>query len=604
MRIGRTGRIVLATCLAAVALAVAPPASADPEPVVERGYLTMEDGVRLAYTVVHPPGDGPWPTLFEYSGYNAGREPDAGYIDRFVERSGHYAYVGVNLRGTGCSEGTFDFFQPQEGRDGAAVVEWITGQPWSDGRVGMIGKSYPGITQLFVAAEDPEGLEAIAPGHFFSDVYRDVARPGGIMNHGFASLWSFVARPSYEFQESPAHVAAGDAGCVNGMTSEVRGLPTNPFVQLLQHPFDDELTRERSPISRVDDLVRADIPMLATLAWQDEQLASRQTHLLAALDDAGAGNWWATLSNGDHSMSRTAAGLDDLERFYDHFVRGEDNGWADRPRVQVWWEAGRDGTRSPGWVTALDHWSEARRRAAGTLEPWPLALSGGGRLGVPPRAGAPGTAYLYAPAVGSQGVGNPAAAGVGLPDVSVWGVRPPPGTAASFTSPPLGADVTALGSGSLDLWIAAVGTDVDLQVTLTEVRPGGQEVFVQQGWLRASQRAIDTGRSTELLPVQTHAAADVVALVPGEPTPVRVELFPFGHLFRSGSRIRIWVEGPTVLPQLWAFTPTPTPVPVTILHDDAHPSRLVLPLVPNDPDRRADRPRCGTVIHQPCRPAS
>jgi putative CocE/NonD family hydrolase len=317
----------------------APAAPAAPALIRTSGYLTMADGVQLSYTVVRPDVPGPLPTLFEYSGYAPGIDPDAGYIKQFVEDDGGYAYIGVNLRGTGCSDGTFDFFQPQEAKDGAAVIAWITQQPWSDGKVGMIGKSYPGITQLFVAEEQPPGLVAIAPGHFFGDAYRDIARPGGIINKGFSTLWSFIGRPSYEFTGAPPEIAGGNLKCANGETAELRGIPTNPFVQLLQHPYDDALVKERSPDTHLD---RIKVPVLATLAWQDEQLGSRQTHLLADLDTP----WWATLTNGDHGMARTQTELADLERFFDHFLKGEDNGWDARPKVQVWWESGRDGERA------------------------------------------------------------------------------------------------------------------------------------------------------------------------------------------------------------------------------------------------------------------
>jgi putative CocE/NonD family hydrolase len=615
-------RRALALLLALTALAglLAMPRADAEEPVVrESGYLTMADGTRLRYTVVRPPGDGPFPTLFEYSGYDPGTNPDAGYVRRFVEERRDYAYIGVNLRGTGCSEGTFDFFQPQEAVDGAAVVEWVTDQPWSNGRVGMIGKSYPGITQLFVAAQQPEGLAAIAPGHFFADAYRDVARPGGIMNHGFATLWSFIGRPSYEFQSSPQEVLAGDPDCLRGSTQELTGLPTNPFVQLLQHPWDDELVRERSPMTYLD---RIEVPMLATLSWQDEQLASRQTDLLARLDDRcgrrrggpplgdvrrtrpRSCQWWANLTNGDHGMSRTPFALADLERFYDHFLLGADNGWEDRPRVQVWWEAGRHGGEAPGWVTELEHWSEARRAGDGRLAAWPLHLRSGGGLSAEPAAsGEAASTYTYTPVAGSQGVANPAYGYPDLPFAYLWGQTPPEGTYAAWTSEPFAEDRTLLGSASLDLWLAsAASPDVDLQVTLTEVRPDGQEVYVQQGWLRASQRALDPRLSTELRPYQTHQEVDAALLVPGEPVLARVELFPFGHLVRAGSRLRVWVEAPTALPQLWAFTPSPVPTPVRVLHDAEHPSRLVLPLVPNDEERVAELPACGTVVRQPCRP--
>jgi predicted acyl esterase len=303
-------------------------------------------------------------------------------------------------------------------------------------------------------------------------------------------------------------------------------------------------------------------------------------------------------------MSRTASQLAELERFYDHFLKGEDNGWESRPRVRVWWEAGRDGgARAPGWVTSLDHWSEARRRADGDLAPLALALRAGGQLTrEPAEAGEASTGYLYTPIIGSQGVGNARYGLPGLPDRYLWDVPPPTGTAAAFTTDPLREDLTLLGSASVDLWLAATAPELDLQVTITEVRPDGQEAFVQQGWLRASQRVLDPSRSTELLPWQTHQATDVRPLEPGAPVLARVEVFPFGHLFRAGSRLRVWVDAPTFLPQLWAFTSSPVPASVTILHDAAHRSRVVLPRVANDPARVPTLPGCGLVIRQPCRP--
>src|SRR5204863_10150842 len=109
-------------------------AATGPPLVRQSGYLRMADGVHLRYTVVRPAGAGRYPTLFEYSGYDPGTNPDAAYIDQFVVKDGGYAYIGVNVRGTGCSQGTFDFFQPQEARDGARVIDWVVHQPWSTGK--------------------------------------------------------------------------------------------------------------------------------------------------------------------------------------------------------------------------------------------------------------------------------------------------------------------------------------------------------------------------------------------------------------------------------------------------------------------------------------
>lgn len=595
---------VLALSFALLAGLVAAPSDAAVQTVRASGDLTMSDGTTLRYTVVRPAGSSRLPTLFEYSGYDPGTNPDASYIRQYVESGAGYNYIGVNLRGTGCSSGTFDFFQPAEATDGAAVIAWIRKQPWSDGKVGMIGKSYPGITQLFVAAENPPGLLAIAPGHVFADAYRDVARPGGIQNYGFASLWSFVGRPSYEFQSSPGRVAQGDTRCLNGSTGELRGLPTNPFVQLQQHLYDDALYQERSPAPRLDRITAA---VLATESWQDEQLASRGVHLLGDLEELNARRarqtpWWLMVSNGDHGMMRTPRGNAQLRRFYDFHLKGARNGWDRQPRVEVWWDSTVDG-RVPTWVTGTPHWSEKIRQSKGLLRPTALHLRGDGSLtqARPGDTDAPRT-YAYTPGAGSQGIGNPAYGGVdGPPDTYLWSQRPPAGTSLEWTTAPLAADLTLLGSASLDVWLSSTAVDTDLQVTLSEVRADGQEMYLQKGWLKASQRALDPARSTALRPYQTHRESDVALLTPGEVVQARVEVFPFGALLRKGSRLRVSIEAPTVLPELWAFTPFPTAAVNTVYSDTSRVSRLVLPVVPNDRGRRTTAPECGTLIRQPCR---
>ncbi len=181
-------------------------------------------------------------------------------------------------------------------------------------------------------------------------------------------------------------------------------------------------------------------------------------------------------------------------------------------------------------------------------------------------------------------------------------IAPAPGAALAYTSAPFADDTALLGPASADLWLTATAPSVDLQVTLTELRPDGQEVFVNQGWLRADQRELDR-RSTALLPVQTHAAADVHPLSATTPSLARVEVFPFGHVVRRGSRVRMWVEAPTVVPQLEAFATDPTPAAVTVWHDAAHPSALVLPVSAVRPATGwGPQPACGVVLRQPCRP--
>jgi hypothetical protein len=102
-----------------------------------------------------------------------------------------YASVGVNMRGTGCSGGAYDFFEPAQLTDGYDVIETVAAQPWvAHGRVGMAGISYPGISQLFVASTRPPSLAAITPLSVIADAARSVLAPGGIFNDGFGLAWA------------------------------------------------------------------------------------------------------------------------------------------------------------------------------------------------------------------------------------------------------------------------------------------------------------------------------------------------------------------------------------------------------------------------------
>ena len=154
------------------------------------GYLTTRDGTRLAINVHLPSGPGPYPTLVEYSGYGYANPDGGGELDRAIANLLGYAVVDVNMRGTGCSGGAFDYFEPLQGLDGYDVVETVARQPWvARGKVGMVGLSYGGISQLFVAATRPPSLAAITPLSVIDNT-QTTLYPGGILNTGFALSWA------------------------------------------------------------------------------------------------------------------------------------------------------------------------------------------------------------------------------------------------------------------------------------------------------------------------------------------------------------------------------------------------------------------------------
>ena len=138
-----------------------------------------------------PVDKGPYPTIVEYSGYDPANPEFGGTTasSRIANALG-YATVGVNIRGTGCSGGSFQLWEDAQATDGYDVVETIAAQPWvKNHKVGMVGLSYPGNAALYAAATQPPSLAAIAVGGTYDDGFRNLLRPSGIVNSGFAKEW-------------------------------------------------------------------------------------------------------------------------------------------------------------------------------------------------------------------------------------------------------------------------------------------------------------------------------------------------------------------------------------------------------------------------------
>ena len=197
----------------------------------------------------------------------------------------------------------------------------------------------------------------------------------------------------------------------------------------------------------------------------------------------------------------------------------------------------------------------------------------------------------------------------GSGDNGLWTATPeyewtqnPPGTAASYVSSQLGTDTTVLGPGEVQLWVRSEATNVDLQATVTEVRPDGKETFVQGGWLRTDARRVDRDLSTLGDPVPNFRKRAASTLPQGKWAKVRIPLYYEGHAYRAGSRIRVTVSAPGGDQPIWAFAeaqPDATPW-VAIAHTRRHPSRLVLPVV-KGMDVPTGLPPCPSLRGQPCR---
>lgn len=559
------------------------------------GYFTVRDGTKLAYQLLLPDADewgaGPHPVVIDYSGYEPSVSIYDGLDREFLARG--YAVMGVNMRGTGCSGGAFDYFEWLQALDGYDMVEVVAAQSWADG-VALVGKSYPGISQLFVAATRPPSLDAIVPGHVIADFYRDVVYPGGMQNVTYAVHFAerqeaIAAYPSgYGWVQE--RIAGGDAVCEANQS--LRGQNLGLLDRLSETVYDEQFWMERAPYRFVDKI---DVPTLLVNTWQDDTTGGRPAVLLERFADDVPVRFVG--GNGDHGEYYGPAVLGDIERFLSYYVKGvvpeQDMDrfatFADafaayeaEDPIKIYWEIGSGGGRNPAFATTFDMWPPGD-----TLT---MYFHEGGRLSTtePIDAGEP-TTYRYDP--GSKPP---------LLDSKKGWQRPAEGTAATFVTDPLIQDTTFLGTGAVQLWLASTAVDTDVEVVLSEVRPDGEEMFVQVGWLRASHRQEDEELATPLRPYHTHRTEDVEPLRPGEFVPMRVGLFPFGHVFRAGSRIKVSVEVPGGNRARWAYGIIQDEADNAIAHTPTMTSRVLLPLVPHMsvPTGLAE---CGTVREQPCR---
>lgn len=563
------------------------------------GYLEARDGTRLRYSVLLPKGKGPHPVIVNYSGYDPGSIGGPAYrhndttmsasLDRTLLEHG-YAVLGVNARGTGCSEGMFDFLLDTYGTDGADIVEWAAKQPWSSGAVAMANWSWAGMSQIATAMERPPHLKAIAPGMALTDPRSDSWAIGGVPSQGFITgWWQFLhsrwlaARHSAEAEKDAACIAQVDRNYANAEMPD-HNLPT----LLIRHPLRDAWIDARSMLGRVD---RIQVPVLSMEAFQDEATTARAGYYHERLDPA---RLWLVQTNGNHDLYESLRFRETLVAFFDHFVKGIDNGFEAQPHVVVWQETDATGERGHARdESAVPRWRIVREQFPPAVGEWVLHLGAAHALAAGVAASAPPDEYAYP--VSGPTVNVEAGRGA-------WG-EPAPNWregSAAYTSAALEHDVVIYGPVSADLWVSTSASDTDLQVTLTEVRPDGQERFLQRGWLRLSDRALDARRSTPTRPILCDRPECIAAPVPDRPVLARVELTKIAHAFRAGSRVRIWIDAPSATGEN-DFDHSSIPSTNRIWHDAEHPSRLVFGTLAGVEVPKGEA-ACGHALMEPCRP--
>jgi predicted acyl esterase len=614
------------------------------------GYLTTRDGTQLAIDVHLPAGKGPFPTLVEYSGYGyanpAGGESSIAQIATLLG----FAVVDVNMRGTGCSGGAFDYFEPLQGLDGYDAIETVARQPWVlHHKAGMMGISYGGISQLFVAKTRPPSLSAIAPLSVIDNT-QTTLYPGGILNTGFALTWAKdrvhdakAASKTGGQAWALKRIQGGDATCKANQALHPEAIDLLAKTAANDH----YVPKVADPLAPITFVKKINTPVFLACQFTDEQTGG---HCPALADHfTGTAQKWFTFTNGTHIDSldpttfnrwydflelyvarrpprlpdavkslapvvfSTAMGVQGLTLPADP-IQGQPTlaaalaAFEALPSVRIAFDNGAGGPAAfapgPGFEQSFARFPLPGTRA----QSWYLGADGA--LTDAPAAQDSMTSFTWSrtsrPATSFTGDTAGGTNGLWTATPSYNWTTPAAGAVATWTTAPLGADTTVVGAGALEALVKASTPDVDLQATVSEVRPDGSETYVQSGWLRASMRKLDARKSTELAPVLSLRAADQSPLPAGTGAQLTIPLYYEGHAYRAGSRIRVTLGPPRGDQPVWAFANT---VPktgtsaVTVSASPSHASRLLLPVV-DGIAVPTPLPACPSLRGEPCRTAA
>ena len=534
--------------------------------------IPVRDGTEIAAAVYAPEGGGRFPALLAASPYRydnnalpAGPQflwRETGPVELYV-KSG-YAYVHMDVRGSGKSGGEFEMLGPKEQADYYDVIEWIARQPWSNGKVGGLGQSYFCMAQWWMGIMAPPALACLGAYDGLNDPYRASCYNGGIPGQFFSGYWWNQNRIINRF---PA----------NGAAPREQDVDLDALVAA--HPTYDEFWRVRCAAERLHEITT---PLFSIGIWGKIDLHTRgniegfrRARGPRKLQMRGPPNAWA--ANAEFNSVELHEKV--LLPFYDRFLKNIPTDYEKRPTVEYF-------VRGANVFRTSDTWPPSGVQ----YQPWFLNSEKSASLtslndgGLAPRAAAGGesTSYSYP---------NPG----WVSGVVGFGPSGPPNfdparRVLTFTSNVLERDLEIAGPIKLTLYASSTRDDTDFVVKLSEQYPQPPEErakginpasqVVTKGWLRASHRALDEKRSTEMEPYHSHTKPEPIK--PGEVVRFDVSLEPNAFRFKRGNRIRLEIANgdSPVTDVLWTHYYAPNKIGQdTVWHGGKFPSCLYLPVM-------------------------
>ncbi len=570
------------------------------EPGVSRTWLDvrvrMRDGVELSVDVFLPPLGtgvaGRWPAILQRTPYDNARQLYPGFywveVARYFAARG-YAFVSQDVRGRGDSDGAWHPFVG-EAADGHDTVEWIARQPWSNGRIGMMGGSYGGLVQWLTARERPPHLVTLVSTAAAGRIMEELPYRNGKLRPPWAMWWlNMVGGRTVQAQELldwPRIIRARPVRDID----LAAGRRNTVWREWLAHPTLDDYWRQMSMLDRFGEI---DLPVLHITGWFDgDQLGQLYYWREMARHSPARDRQYLLAGPWDHRGTRTpeprfgglefgAAAVVDMNaihlRWFDYWLRGKGDAPTDfapgtRSRIFLMGEnRWRDDPSWPPPAAISQRWYFRSGGRANTA-------AGDGRLDPePPSGDEEADRYTYDPEHPTPSHRNPDEPPGTPPDLDEqWLLERE--DVLVYTSDALGAPIELTGVPVVSLEAATDAPDTDFAATLYDVFPDGRSIALCAGILRASYRH-DPGHP------------DPTPLEPGRSYTYRIELTATSNVFLPGHRIRV-----AVMSARWPdYDRNPNtgappgddeatrPATQRVLHDPAHPSHALIPVVPRGP---------------------
>jgi uncharacterized protein len=541
-------------------------------------FIRMDDGVELGATITFPsldgtaPAPGRFPVVLNVTPYGRNGACSCDSASDYATRG--FVLAVVDVRGTGGSQGNLNanYFSPREARDGYDLVEYLGTQSWSNGKVGMSGGSYLGISQYLIAEQDPAHLAAIAPIEAFADIYNDAAFPGGI-----ESLF-------FDGQYLAVQGAPGLTG-TNTEPSMIPGTLTAKYEQAtgrsiafdyLENPYEDPFYYERSPITKVSKIK---VPVFVIDGWRDafvggnirmyERLERRkgvETLLnVGPCTHKGCGTPFDPTSN--------PPGVDNVEaqemQFFQRYLMAMEV--PSLPRVRVYDQQAEQYVDTSAWPPPSTKFKRVYL----------------GQESLSPKLPAESSAsYVTDPAAGLSMTFDDQGTVAITPYIPI-DQRVEEEQGLTWRTPVLSQPLTLDGPVALHLVASSSASNTDWFAKISDVAPDGTQSIVVEGQLRASLRALARG-STPTQPLETLATPE--PLNAGSFYDYEIAIAPTAYRLPSGHRLQLRLTSynmPNALPgtidfngaapATSSFEPLP-PATNTVRYGGADGSALLIPV--------------------------